>query len=399
MLTAPFPYFGGKRRVASIVWDRFGDVQSYNEPFFGSGAVLLGRPHDANIETVNDIDCMLANFWRAVQHDPEQVAFYADSPVNEADMHSRHRWLVLSMMPRVRALLEDPHYFNAKAAGWWVWGQCLWIGSGWCQAAPEDYAGVGDFAHHGVPSQANTAGYQRGVHTPSLMDFSSADFDETPALRRWQGGGQGGGSGVHAPSLWKQPPDLSGSRGAAGRGTHGMRFRGERPWEQRKKPHLTNASTDGYARTPGRGMFAAHVQAVGLYEYFRLLSARLRRVRVCCGDWQRVLSPSVTSYIGTCGIFLDPPYDHNLRERCYSEDHNISAAVRTWALEHGDEPNLRIALCGYQDEHGPHMPASWECVPWRAHGGYSRSERGKENRTRERIWFSPNCLRVGLPFD
>ena len=42
MLKAPFPWFGGKSRVADIVWDRFGDVANYVEPFFGSGAVLLG---------------------------------------------------------------------------------------------------------------------------------------------------------------------------------------------------------------------------------------------------------------------------------------------------------------------------------------------------------------------
>jgi site-specific DNA-adenine methylase len=41
MLKAPFPWFGGKSRVADIVWDRFGDVANYVEPFFGSGAVLL----------------------------------------------------------------------------------------------------------------------------------------------------------------------------------------------------------------------------------------------------------------------------------------------------------------------------------------------------------------------
>lgn len=44
-LRAPFPYFGGKMRVASVVWDRFGDVPNYVEPFFGSGAILLARPH------------------------------------------------------------------------------------------------------------------------------------------------------------------------------------------------------------------------------------------------------------------------------------------------------------------------------------------------------------------
>lgn len=44
-LKAPFPYFGGKSRVGPIIWDRFGDVKNYIEPFAGSMAVLLGRPH------------------------------------------------------------------------------------------------------------------------------------------------------------------------------------------------------------------------------------------------------------------------------------------------------------------------------------------------------------------
>ena len=43
-LKSPFPYFGGKRKVADEIWRRFGAVANYVEPFFGSGAVLLARP-------------------------------------------------------------------------------------------------------------------------------------------------------------------------------------------------------------------------------------------------------------------------------------------------------------------------------------------------------------------
>jgi site-specific DNA-adenine methylase len=78
---APFPWFGGKSRVAHLVWDRFGDVRNYVEPFAGSLAVLLGRPTEAKIETVNDLDCWVANFWRALQAEPERLARYADWPV------------------------------------------------------------------------------------------------------------------------------------------------------------------------------------------------------------------------------------------------------------------------------------------------------------------------------
>ena len=65
-MRAPFVWFGGKSRVAHLIWDAIGDVEHYIEPFFGSGAVLLARPHPARCETVNDADGLLANFWRAV---------------------------------------------------------------------------------------------------------------------------------------------------------------------------------------------------------------------------------------------------------------------------------------------------------------------------------------------
>ena len=131
-LEAPFPWFGGKRAVASEVWRALGNVSHYVEPFFGSGAVLLQRPHSGAFETVNDIDGLLANFWRAVRADPEAVADHADWPCNEADLHARHIWLIGERQRLTERLMGDADWFDAKAAGWWLWGACNWIGSGWC---------------------------------------------------------------------------------------------------------------------------------------------------------------------------------------------------------------------------------------------------------------------------
>lgn len=130
---APFPYFGGKSAVAGYVWERIGNVPNYVEPFFGSGAVLLSRPHDPQCETVNDSNGYVANFWRAVKCDPEQVSWHADNPVNENDLHARHAWLV-GRRKELPAMLEgDPDYFDAKIAGWWCWGMCCWIGGRFCE--------------------------------------------------------------------------------------------------------------------------------------------------------------------------------------------------------------------------------------------------------------------------
>jgi hypothetical protein len=71
---------------------------------------------------------------------------------------------------------------------------------------------------------------------------------------------------------------------------------------------------------------------------------------------------------------------------------NVSQKAAKWAIENGDNPLMRIALCGYEGEHV--MPAEWECVAWKATGGYAgqSTRHDNPNAKRERIWFSPHCL-------
>ena len=131
-LQAPFPYFGGKSNACGVVWQALGAVQNYVEPFAGSAAMLLGAPEGKRIETINDADGFVANFWRAIHADPEAVAHYADWPCNEVDLFSRHSWLVRHSEDLTKKLHADPEFFDAKMAGWWCWGACNWIGGGWC---------------------------------------------------------------------------------------------------------------------------------------------------------------------------------------------------------------------------------------------------------------------------
>jgi DNA adenine methylase len=354
ILRAPFPWFGGKRRVADVVWDRFGDVPNYVEPFAGSLAVLLGRPHEPRAETVNDLDCYLANFWRAVQHAPDQVAEYADAPVNEADLHARHQWLVDRAAFR-EAMKADPEHYDAKVAGWWVWGISQWIGSGWCRNAgtdrPAPKGKTPDISgRHGAPNG-------RGVTAKRPLLVKGTGVHRTTVTKRPRLGR--GGRGVT-----RQMPCLHGDSGATGRGVH------------------ASALED-------RG---------GLYEWFDELAARLRRVRVCCGDWKRILGPSPTTCIGTTAVFLDPPYAVEDRAECYrQDDFDVANSVRAWALAHGDDPALRIALCGYHGEHDDLVEHGWTVHAWKASGGYAARAAvgGAANNERERIWFSPHCLENG----
>ena len=151
-LRAPFHWYGGKSKAAARVWSAIGDVRNYVEPFFGSGAVLLARPHAPRMETVNDLSAFVCNFWRAVAANPEAVAGYADHPINETDLHARHAWLI-AQGPRLAAALEaDPDVYDVKVAGWWVWGLGQWIGGGWCatKLSRRSPATFGHFQGRGV---------------------------------------------------------------------------------------------------------------------------------------------------------------------------------------------------------------------------------------------------------
>ena len=92
-LQAPFPYFGGKRKAAPLIWERLGEVYTYIEPFGGSLAVLLNCPYGKRPrEIVNDIDCFVINFWRAMQDNPKELARYADYPTSHLDLMARRKY-------------------------------------------------------------------------------------------------------------------------------------------------------------------------------------------------------------------------------------------------------------------------------------------------------------------
>jgi hypothetical protein len=372
---APFPWFGGKRKPAPLVWDRFGNVVNYIEPFFGSGAVLLARPHAPTIETVNDIDCLLVNFWRATQYAPEEVARHADWPVHETEMHAWHVELV-KQKAAVRAALEaDSRWFDAELAGKWVWGLCAWIGSGWCSG--KESRQVPD-----IGARAENGG-GRGVHSKPMR---------LPAL-----GAGSGGQDDHPCAHY-------------GKGVHsqGMRL-------SRQLPSIGGNNPDDGGTKSNRGMGVHSVaNRTHLYEVFQQLRARLKHVRVTCGPADRILTPAVTWRHGTTGVFLDPPYpaDAGSTGGIYttaSEERAAFDGAFRYCLENGADKRLRIALCYYEgttvrpglDLEGPAEDVSpalrslgWDIVAWKANGGYGGQSGTNENAARERIAFSPGCNRV-----
>lgn len=143
-LQAPFPYFGGKSSIADTVWRALGDVDVFVEPFIGSAAVLLARPHAApRREIVNDRDGFVANFWRAVQQNPAAVAAACRGPAHELELLARHRWLCHHARKRklIERISADVDYCDPRIAGYWAWIMSIWIGSG---VAEGTWFGPGD---------------------------------------------------------------------------------------------------------------------------------------------------------------------------------------------------------------------------------------------------------------
>jgi hypothetical protein len=496
-LKAPFPAFGGKGRIASLVWSRLGDVANFVEPFANSAAVLLARPHPGRVETLNDGDAYIANFWRAIQHDPEAVATHADGPVNEADLHARHRWLVGVERPEPavpapfdrhpvlrRAYLagyrgegrsyaagfrarmrEEPDYYDPKIAGWWCWGACCWIGAGWCgigwhgptggsgERRPEIAGSGGNcgvLARSGGLKRPKLSGgatdsgalgtvvHSNGPHakmprlTNDVTMLSHRDRvpDKMPQAPRTTGDGNGGNSrGVHAE---KGPSDAHRPQLAdaysLGRGVHAG------PKLSEQVPYL-NAGGGTGGPSYGQGVHAGNPATLGtcaarrawLVEWFSRLADRLRTVRVCCGHWLRVCdSDSTTVRLGTTGVFLDPPYSHdvarmlawvahldgtgpepgaaggatNRAKDLYANDRaqdvdRLVAEVHRYCRDRGGDPRMRLALCGYAGEHDALESLGWECVAWTAAGGYGNRAKANVNRERERLWLSPHTIGRG----
>ena len=352
----PFPWPGGKADAADHVWAAHGDVDHYAELFFGSGAVLMRRPHPANrtyySETVNDLDGFVVNAFRSIARSPDATAEAASWPVCEADLHARHLQLLKWRAEgRLESLMGDPEWHDPVMAGWWIWGTCCWIGTGWCSGRgpwivgddgritrrPKGSGGVG--VYRPLPHLGNRGVNHPGTREPGVIWPEAADYHPLtmPELRRWIG----------------------------------------------------------------------------------FLSARLRHVRILNGDWKRLATSGALKTLpvrqgGVCGVFLDPPYDAGERyKQVYTCDDDTvgegstAHQVREWCAAHGDDRQYRIVLAGYDTEHASLEALGWTVVEWFKPGflkggmGNTRKRSADEDddsplhqQRRERLWLSPHCLRA-----
>lgn len=83
-------YPGGKWGMAKEIVDLMPPHRSYLEPFFGSGAVLFNKPPSA-IETINDIDGDIVNFFKVLREQPGDLS------------------MLIAVTPYARDVFDDAH--------------------------------------------------------------------------------------------------------------------------------------------------------------------------------------------------------------------------------------------------------------------------------------------------
>lgn len=374
---APFPWFGGKSQAAPLVWRLLGDPPHYCEPFFGSGAVLLNRPHPCNrayySETVNDADGFLVNAWRAIQFHPDATAEWASWPVSEVCKTARQIAVIKWRTDKVLDLLAgSPDWCDPQMAGWWLWGVC-------CQIGAIGGPWTSDPKTGRIVKQPLDTAREPGVYR-DLLHISDDGKGVNHASTR-------------EPGVSRKLPHISDD----GRGVN-------RPQLREPGMFSDNAQTEYHPMTMPE-----------LRRWFAHLSARLRHVRILNGDWSRLvkagaaLNLSVRQGKGPVGIFLDPPYDSGERSSgLYADgcdDGAVAAKVREWCkrLDPADK-RWRVVLAGYDTEHTELEALGWTVHEWFAKGhlkgGYGNVAKGRgtgdHQQRRERLWASPQCLEPKL---
>lgn len=350
------------------MWDALGDVPHYVEPFFGSGAVLFGRPHVANrpyfSETVNDLDGLLVNAWRSIQWHPQATAEAASWPVSEFDKHARGCTLLAWRDTEAAAhLAGDPTWCDPVMGGWWLWCVSVTIGA-WGAGGPWSPDDTGRLRKQG-----------RGVRgdLPHLGD---------------------NGQGVNRPQTREQ--GVSAALPHLGDDGKGVNHAGTR------EPGVTGDHvTDDYLATGGYHPLTMPE----LRRWFAYLSARLRHVRIINGDWARVVTSGAALTLpvrqgkGPAGIFLDPPYGDVGRASLYGrhETFDVATEVRQWAATRAHDPKWRIVCAGYAGEGDDLVADGWREIEW-FKTGFLKGGMGNVDTTnghqqhRERLWLSPHCL-------
>ena len=344
-LKPPFTYFGGKQKVAKVIWSRLGDPHYFIEPFGGSLACLLARPSAPRHELVSDTFGPLTNFWRACKWcPPGELARLVWHMPSELDLYARHTELLAFNGPTLlKTLKSNAKYYDAEYAAWYGWGASMWLGSGWCYRRRD---------MQNQPDQRQHVNASRGLLT-----------------KQWDQH-QHGAAGLMNKDVHAKRQHVDNVRGL-----------------MCAKPDTLADYLDNLIQRVENNRPSPWLE--GLELYFKALQYRLEKVDIFAEDWKRtvtegILKRGIRRGKRTTAVFMDPPY---LESSCDSADlyhsGNVWEDVIKWCRDHEDRTDMRICLAGIE---GTASLPGWTEFAWTNSGG------AKTKRAKERLWFSPHCL-------
>lgn len=120
-LKPPFAYYGAKVTIAERIVALLPPHEHYVEPFAGSLAVLLAKP-PVKLETVNDLDRELVNFWHILREDRQRLEeLCALTPHSRAEHEAAFSMAEVSDVERARRTwvrLTQGRAGTLRATGW-----------------------------------------------------------------------------------------------------------------------------------------------------------------------------------------------------------------------------------------------------------------------------------------
>jgi len=340
-LRYPGVYFGNKSKIASEVWKRLGNVDTYIEPFCGSASMLWKRPlahfadGKARIEILNDKYCHAVNFLRTIKYKPEVlVKEISTSVASEVDLIARYRYLAFGHDKKgfSKKLKADPEYCEPVMAAWWVWGMCLWIGNDNFQALKYDN-------WRKIPECTT----RKGICVDFNIDICSENFFS--------------GNDRYIVSIKNRHKCIHN-------------------WINTLHNRLLYT-------TIACGKWSRVCEADSIIR-----GNGTKRVGVFLDPPYPTKSES--------GV---EETTRDVYSKSKSSFRKLQKNVMDWCIKNANE-KVRVAVCGYEGngyellvkEH------SWTEMKWSTIGGYANTGKNEEkskkkNRFLERIWFSPNCIK------
>lgn len=165
---------------------------------------------------------------------------------------------------------------------------------------------------------------------------------------------------------------------------------------------LEHFSKGSFATGHARGVLGKRITPSVLRELFRQIRIRFENISCICEDIRELLESKNKGIVKGGGsyprplfVFIDPPYLRGKKYTYYTEE-KLNDWIQAWAIQHGDDPDIKIIVAGYTTDYWIPWPDDWQTIFWDAGTSYANTAKDTEKAYaglgQECLWVSPSCL-------